>query len=156
ARETLTQARLEAYKGLALDGSSGSPWRVLAYISHCLDFDQTTAEKQFRKAIEFNPHESVSSSWFAEFLLDMRRYDEALIYAKRGQDNDPRWLEPITVAGHIHAFSGKTDLAIAEYQRALEIEHGFGLANHFLGRAYLAKGQYGKAIETLKRSARPD
>src|SRR6202035_561244 len=99
-----------------------------------------------------NPREAVAASWFAEFLLDMRRYDEALVYAKKAQDNAPRSLEPLTVAGNIHAFSGNPDLAIPEFQRALEIEPNYGLANHFLGRAYLAKGQTARAIQQLRRS----
>ena len=152
ARETMAQAKLEAQKALSLDSRLGSAWRVLAFVAHYLDWDQLSAEKQYRKALDLNPREAVVNSWFAEFLLDMRRYDEALIYAKKAQDNSPRWLEPMTVAGNIHAFSGNPDLAIPEYHRALEIEPNYGLANHFLGRAYLAKGQTAKAIEQLRRS----
>lgn len=152
ARETMAQAKLEAQKALSLDSRLGSAWRVLAFVAHYLDWDQFSAEKQFRKALELNPREAVAASWFAEFLLDMRRYDEALVYAKKAQDNAPRWLEPVTVVGNIHALSGNPDLAIPEYQRALEIEPNYGLANHFLGRAYLAKGQTAKAIEQLRRS----
>ena len=152
ARETMAQAKLEAEKALSLDSRLGSAWRVLAFVAHYLDWDHVSAEKQFRKALELNPREAVAASWFAEFLLDMRRYDEALVYAKTAQDIGPRWLEPVTVAGNIQAFSGNPDLAIPEYQRALEIEPNYGLANHFLGRAYLAKGQTAKAIEQLRRS----
>jgi Tfp pilus assembly protein PilF len=152
ARETMAQAKMEAQKALSLDGRLGSAWRVLAFVSHYLDWDQVSAEKQFRQALDLNPREAVAASWFAEFLLDMRRYDEALVYAKKAQDNDPRWLEPVTVVGNIHTFSGNPDLAIPEYQRALEIEPNYGLANHFLGRAYLAKGQTAKAIQQLRRS----
>ena len=152
ARETMAQAKLEAQKALSLDSRLGPAWRVLALVGHYLDWDQLSAERQYRKALDLNPREAVAASWFAEFLLDMRRYDEALVYAKKAQDNDPRWLEPVTVAGNIHTFSGNPDLAIPEYQRALEIEPNYGLANHFLGRAYLAKGLSAKAIEQLRRS----
>jgi serine/threonine-protein kinase len=152
ARETMSQAKLEAQKALSLDSRSAAARRVLAFVAHYLDWDQLSAEKEFRKALELNPRDAVAMSWFAEFLLDMRRYDEAIIYAKRAQDISPRWLEPVMVAGNIHAFSGNPDLAISEYRRALEIEPNYGLANHFLGRAYLAKGQTVKAIEQLRRS----
>jgi len=152
ARETMAQAKLEAQKALSLDSGLGGAWRVLAFVTHYLDWDHVSAEKQFRKALELSPREAVAASWFAEFLIDMRRYDEALVYAKRAQESDPRWLEPITVTGNIHAFSGNPDLAIPEYQRALEIEPNHGLSNHFLGRAYLAKGQTAKGIEQLRRS----
>jgi tetratricopeptide (TPR) repeat protein len=137
---------------MALDGSLAGPWRVLAFASHFLDWDQATAEKEFHKAMDLNPEDAITASWFAEFLLDMRRYDEAMAYARRAQQISPRWLESITVAGSIHAFSGNPELAIAEYQRALEIEPSHGLTNHFLGRAYLAQGQFAKAIQQFRRS----
>ena len=152
ARETLGQAKIEAAKALALGGSFSSPWRNLALTSHYLDWDQGVAESRFRKSMELSPQDRVAPSWFAEFLLDMGRFDEALQYAKRAEDNDPRWLEPITVTGNIHAFAGHLELAIAEYRRALEIEPGHGLSNHFLGRAYVCQGQFAKAIEQLRRS----
>jgi len=152
ARETMAQAKMEAQRALTLDDGLAAGWRVLALVAHYQDWDQLSAEKQFRKAVELNPPDAVSASWFAEFLIDMRRYDEALVYAKKAQDIDPRWLEPVEVAGNIHAFSGNPDLAIPEYERALEIEPNHGLANHFLGRAYLAKGQTTKAIQQLRRS----
>ena len=152
ARETMAQAKMEAQKALSLNNRLGSAWRVLAFVSHYLDWDHVSAEKQFRKALELSPRDAGAASWFAEFMLDMRRYDEALIYAKKAQESNPRWLEPMTVTGNIHAFSGNPDLAIPEYQRALEIEPNHGLSNHFLGRAYLAKGQTAKAIEQLRRS----
>jgi serine/threonine-protein kinase len=151
-RDILPQAKMEAQKALALDGSLGGPWRVLALASHYLDWDHATAEKQFRRALELSPRDAVAASWFAEFLLNRRRYDEALVFAKQAQDIDPRWLEPVTVAGNIHLFSGNPDLAIVEYRRALEVEPGHGLTNHFLGRAYLAKGQTAQAIQQLRRS----
>jgi len=152
ARETMGQAKIEAAKALALGGSFSSPWRVLAFTSHYLDWNQGVAESQFRKSMELSPHDRAAPSWFAEFLLDMGRFDEALQYAKQAKDNDPRWLEPMTVTGNIHAFAGHLDLAIAEYRQALEIEPGHGLSNHFLGRAYLGQGQFAKAIEQLRRS----
>jgi serine/threonine-protein kinase len=152
ARDMMTQAKAEAQKALALDGSLSGPWRVLAFSNHVLDWDQATAEKQFRKAMELGPADAVAASWFAEFLLDMRRYDDAMRYARRAQEINPRWIESMTVAGNIRTFSGNPELAIAEYQRALELEPSHALTNHFLGRAYLAKGQFAKAIEQLRRS----
>ena len=53
---------------------------------------------------------------------------------------------------NVHLFSRNPDLAIAEYTRALEIEPGHGLSNHFLGRAYLAKGRYKEAVTQLQKS----
>jgi tetratricopeptide (TPR) repeat protein len=151
ARDTMALAKRDAERALALDPSLGGPWRVLAGVSHYYDWDHATAERQFRKALDLAP-DSVGLSWFAEFLVNLRRLDEAIEYARRSQDASPRWLEPITVSGNVHTFTGHPDLAVTEYQRALAIEPNFGLANHFLGRAYLANGDGRRAVDQLRKS----
>jgi tetratricopeptide (TPR) repeat protein len=152
AAEDFAQAQIEAQRAIAIDDSLGEPWRILGMISHFRDRDDAAADEQFRKAMKLNPTDPVAYSWFAETLINRRRFDEALRYAKRAEEVKPRWLESVTVAGNARLFAGDIDGAIAEYERALEIEPGYGLANHFLGRAYLAQGQLERAIEQLRKS----
>ena len=152
ARETLAQARREAERAAQLDPSLVMPGVAVAAIAHFLDWDHAAAVERFRDATAREPDLAVAHSWFAELLLDLRRFDEAAVSARRAQEAAPRWLEPMVVTGNIHLFNGHPDLAIAEYQRALAIEPGFGLANHFLGRAYLAKGDHERAIRQLRKS----
>jgi serine/threonine-protein kinase len=152
ARTTLEQARREAERARQLDPSAVTPRVALAAVSHFLDWDHGVAERQFAESIARQPTLAVAHSWFAEFLIDLRRFDEAALAARRAHEAEPRWLEPIVVAGNIHLFSGHVDFAIAEYERALAIEPTFGLANHFLGRAYLARGDYESAVRQLRKS----
>jgi tetratricopeptide (TPR) repeat protein len=152
ANETLAAARREAQRAAQLDPSLAMPKPVLAAVSHFLDWDHAAAEHQFRESIALAPELAVAHSWFSELLLDLRRFDEAAATVRRAQQLEPRWLEPIVVGGNIHLFTGHTELAIAEYQRALAIEPSFGLANHFLGRAYLLRGDQRRAIEQLRKS----
>jgi tetratricopeptide (TPR) repeat protein len=150
--DAVQQARQEAEEAIRLDPSKGEPWRVLAAASHFVDWDHVKAEALFRRAMTLSPEDPAAASWFADFLLDMQRFDEARLLYKRAHDLAPRWLEPIAFAGHTHYFSGNADLAIVEYQRALESEPNFGLANHFLGRAYVGKGEHERGIALLRKS----
>lgn len=152
ATETLSEAAREAKRAGELDPSLVLPRTAAAAISHFLDWDHAAAEEQFRASIAVAPDVAVTHSWYAELSLNLRQFDAAAACARRAHEVAPRWLEPIVVAGNVHAFAGHLDLAIAEYQRALAIEPNFGLANHFLGRAYLAKGEHGRAIEQLRKS----
>jgi tetratricopeptide (TPR) repeat protein len=147
----MTQAKREAERALMLDPASAGPLRVLAAIDHYHHWDHASAERLFRQSIDLDAS-GVALSWFSEFLMDLRRFEEAVQVITRAQDVVPRWLEPKTVAGNIHLFTGHPELAIAEYQRALAIEPHFGLANHFLGRAYLASGKHDLAIAQLRKS----
>jgi Tfp pilus assembly protein PilF len=150
--DTMTQAKREALQALRLRPALAGPWRVLANASHYYDWDHTTAEQHYRKALAINSESAPTLHWFSEFLLDMQRFDEALVMSTRARTVNPRWLEPIAVTGNIHLFSGHVDLAIAEYQRALELEPSFGLGNHFLGRAYLLQGKHAEAVALLRKS----
>jgi tetratricopeptide (TPR) repeat protein len=152
ARETLSEASREAKRAGELDPSLALPRTAAAAISHFLDWDHAAAEEQFRASIALAADVAVTHSWYAELSLNLRRFDAAAACARKAHEVAPRWLEPIVVAGNVHAFAGHVDLAIAEYQRALAIEPNFGLANHFLGRAYLAKGEHDRAIQQLRRS----
>ena len=152
AKDTIGSARVEATRALELEPGLPAARRILGNASHYLDWQHATAERQLREALELEPASGWGLSWLAELLVNLGRFDEAMSYARKAQEASPRWLEPITVAGNIHLFSGHVDLAMAEYSRALETEPGFGLANHFLGRAYLLKGEHQKAVAQLRRS----
>lgn len=152
AHTAAQQARQEAREAIRLDPSAGEPWRVLAAASHFVDWNHVEAETLFRRAMALSPQDPAAASWFADFLLDMRRFDEARQFYKKAHDLSPRWLEPIAFAGHAHYFSGNLDLAAGEYQRALQSEPNFGLANHFLGRVYVSKGEHENGIALLRKS----
>jgi eukaryotic-like serine/threonine-protein kinase len=124
---------------------------VLAVYSHYADWDHATAEKLFRKAIQLNPSDAPTHSWFATFLIEMGRFDDALSAVDRARQIWPDWLESDTVYGDVYYFSGKFDLAIAQYRRVLESEPNYGLAHLLLGRAYLAKGEQETALAELRR-----
>jgi tetratricopeptide (TPR) repeat protein len=150
AAETLARASAAAHKALELDPNSGA-WKVLAVYSHYADWDHATAEKRFRKALQLNPGDGGAYSWFAMFLIEMGRFDEALAAVERARERWPQWLESDTVYGDVYYFSGNFDSAIPQYRRVLESEPNYGLAHLLLGRAYLAKGEQETAIAELRR-----
>jgi tetratricopeptide (TPR) repeat protein len=150
ATETLVRAREAAHRALDLDSNS-TAWKVLAVYSHYADWDHATAERLFRKALKINPNDAITHSWFAMFLIEMGRFDEAAAEVERARQISPDWLESDTVYGDVYYFSGRLDLAIAQYRRVLESEPNYGLAHLLLGRAYLAKGEQETAVAELRR-----
>jgi tetratricopeptide (TPR) repeat protein len=151
-KETLTEAKRAAQEALRLDPSQSSAWRTLGWVSHYLEWDHPTAEREFLKAIELDPQEPRALEWYTGFLLDLRRFDDALKYSQRAQTAAPRWLMPVATNGYIHYVNGHFDLAVAQYQRALDWDPNFGVAVQQLGRVYLAQGRHDLAIEHLRRS----
>jgi serine/threonine protein kinase/Tfp pilus assembly protein PilF len=151
-RDTLSEAKRAAQEALRLDSSQSSAWRTLGWVSHYLEWDHPTAEREFLRAIELDPQEPRALEWYTGLLMDLGRFDEALMYSRRAQNAAPRWLMPVATNGYIHYLNGHLDLAIAQYQRALEWDPNFGVAVQQLARVYMAQGRYDLAIEQLKRS----
>ncbi len=150
--DTMNEARRYAEEARRLKPSLSSPWRVLGFVSHYLDWNHQEAERNFRRAIELNPMDASALSWFGDFLVDMRRFDEARVFYKRSQDANPRWLEPAILAANIYAFTGQPTTAIGEQRRVLESEPNYGLGVHYLGRSYLASRDWRMALEHLRKS----
>jgi tetratricopeptide (TPR) repeat protein len=151
-KETMAQAQVEAREALRLDPSLSEAWRVLAWTSHYLDWDQKTAEREFQRAIQLDPRNEGALFWYSEFLLEMRRFDEAAVYSRRAQDAAPRWLMPVVGAGNIQMMSGHVELALPEYQRALALDPNFGVAYEFLGLAHLKQGRSDEALGELQKA----
>jgi len=152
AKETMGEAQSEAREALQLDPQLSEGWRVLGWTSHYLDWDQKTGEQQFRRAIELDPKNQGALFWYSEFLIDLRRFDEALTYSRRAQEAAPRWLMPVVGAGNSYYMGGHVELAIREYERALELDPNFGIAVHFLGLAHVAQGRHAQGVEELRKA----
>ena len=152
ATQTMSAAKRAAGQALRLDPSNSAAHRVLGWVAHYQDWDHMTAERHFREAIDLDASSAVAHSWFGDFLVDLRRFDEARVHYRKANDLNPRWLEPMTFAANTFTFTGSPDLAVGEQRRVLELEPNFGLGIHFLGRSYLAQGDYPRAIEQLQKS----
>lgn len=150
--EAIAQAKHEAEQALRLDPNLGFAWSVLAAIDHFVEWNHERAERTHRKAVELSPKNPVSHSWLGDFLADMRRFEEARAAYQQARNLAPRWLEPIAFIGNTYYYSGNPALAIGEYRRVLDSEPNFGLALHFLGRALVAKGEYGEGIAQLRKA----
>jgi tetratricopeptide (TPR) repeat protein len=150
--DTLNEARREAEEARRLKPSLSASWRVLAMVHHMLDWNHQQSEREFRRAIELNPRDGVAMSWYGDFLTDMRRFDEARVSYRRSLESNPRWLEPAIFSANIHTYMGQPALAILEQRRTLESEPNYGLGVHYLGRSYLASGDFPMAIANLRKS----
>lgn len=89
------------------------------------------------------------------FLEDMRRYDEATAELKQALELDPLSL-PINTnfADHLY-FTRHYDDAIEQYRKTLALDSEFHPTDEWLGRAFLQKGMFEKAIEEFQKIEDP-
>jgi serine/threonine-protein kinase len=152
AAETMPLAKAHSLKALSLEAGLAGGHMALAGASHWYDFDHDAAERHFRAAMEAVPGDAGVRNWYAEFLIEMRRFDEALAANRAAAERDPGWLEADVVHGNVYLFSGRPDQAIAIYREALEADSNHGLSRYFLGQAYLATHRHAEAVTELERA----
>jgi len=117
------------------------------------DWDWQTSEREFRRAIELNPNYATAHHWYAEHLMWLGRFDEALSESERACQLDPLSLIIATDYGAILYFSRQYDRAIEQLRTVLRKDPYFPRAS-ILIYAYVEKGMFAQALayaETLRR-----
>jgi len=116
------------------------------------DLDWAGAEREFKRAIELNPHYSITYEVYSYLLAATGRFDEALQVAKRGAELDP--LSP-SMIGDVSAalyLARKYDDAVKQLQKSLEIDPNHFGARLALGSVYEVKGLHDEAIRELEKA----
>jgi TolB-like protein len=154
--EFMPKARAAALRALEIDDRLAEAHTALALIVQNYDWDWQTAEREFRRAIELNPNYATAHQWYAEHLMWLGRFDEALRESERARELDPLSLIIAADKGAVLFFSRDYDRAIEEWRSVLEMDPGFRRA-HLIRAAYLEKGMFTEALADVEstRSATP-
>src|SRR5260370_28103741 len=115
----MPQARAAALRDLELDERSAEAHTALALIIQNVDWDWQTSGKEFRRAIELNPNYATAHHWYAEHLMWLGRFDEALSESDRALQLDPLSSIIATDRGAILYFSRRYDLAIEQLRTVI-------------------------------------
>lgn len=150
--EAMPKAKAAAQKAVQLDDGLAEAHASLAYVSMVYDWDWSTAEKQFHRAIDLNPNYATAHEWYAELLEARGRQSEALEEMKRARDADPLLVLMHTAVAETLYYSRHYDEVIAQCRQTLELDPSYALAHFHLGRAYLAKGMYPEAIAEYRKA----
>lgn len=148
------QARAAALRALELDKNLAEAHTALALIVQNHDWDWQTSEKEYRRAIELNPNYATAHQWYAEHLMWLGRFDEALSESDRARQLDPLSLIIATDHGAILYYSRQYDRAIKQLRLVLRKNPTFGRAVGLLTYAYVKKGMFAQALsnaETVHR-----
>jgi serine/threonine protein kinase/Tfp pilus assembly protein PilF len=148
-------AKKAATKALELDDSLAEAHNALAIVMYIFDWDWRNAEREFKRAIELNPNDATVRQEYAEYLMKLSRFDEAIQEIRRAQELDPLSLIKHAIEGYILDGAGKHDKAIEKLKRVLDMDPEFGPAMVYLGRTYLQKEKYEEAMALFQKMNRP-
>jgi tetratricopeptide (TPR) repeat protein len=145
------KAKEAAQKALVLDGTLAEAEVSLAFAIYSFDWDWATGEAHFRRAIALDPENVAAHYWYALYLGQMGRLDEALHEAQRALELEPLSLLGTYAVGLAHYSARRFDLARQYAEQALEISPEFPLAARLLGKVESAEGRYAEAVEHCRR-----
>lgn len=154
AKEALSKAKAAALKALEIDEGLAEAHIPLAVVRAEYDLNVTTAEKEYKRAIELNPNSGTAHQWYAEDVLaPMGRHEEAIAEMKRALELDPLSLATNFSFGYILYLARENDAAMAQLQKTLEMYKSFPVAHSYLGRVYVQKRMFAEAIEEFQSAA---
>lgn len=151
-REAYIKGKAAAKKALELDPMLASAHTSLAAIYAWYDYDWTNAEKEFRLSLELDPNYAMTHAFYGAYLVALKRYDQAVIEAKRAVELEPLSAEYNTFAGLVFYYARRYDEAAEQLTKTVEFEPNFWWAHAYLGRAEAKRGQLERAIQRLERA----
>src|SRR5437867_1281287 len=153
--EVMPAARQSAERALARRSEMPEALNALATTNAVYDWDWSSAERNFKRAIRANPNYAAAYQWYAiNCLVPRGRFIEACAAIQRALELEPLSLTVLTTSGLVSYYQHEYGSAISEFKKALELDANFGIAHYFLGQAYLGKGLIDEAIAELGQSVR--
>ncbi len=151
-KEGSAKAKAAAMKALAIDDLIGEAHTSLAVATLAYEWDFARAEKEFKRAIELSPGYATGRQWYAGYLAQMGRLEEAIAESKRARDLDPLSPSINTTLAQKFIYTRQYDAAIEHLRKTLELDPNFAVAHSWLAWAYLEKGMKKEAIEEQQKA----
>jgi len=144
--DSVAHAKELAIRALDLDPGSAEAHASLGWCKTWYDYDFVGAEREFERCIELNFRYATGHQWYAFFLSNMGRYEEAYAEIKRAIRLDPLSRVFNWSLGFIYWNGRLYDDAINQLGATLELDPGYAPAHAVLAWANRSKAQHGAAI----------
>ncbi len=152
SHDVYPKAKAAALRGLERDPASAEAYTSLASVKGSYEWDREGAERDFRHAIALNPNYANAHHWYADHLVSLARFEEAMEQIARAQSLDPLSLVMSADAGGYLFYAGRYDEAIAQVLKTLELDPRFAPSYRQLGGIYEQKGMFREAIEVFEKA----
>ncbi len=152
--EAWPKAREAAERALALDPDSSEAHQTIGAIALWYEWDWTAAEAGMTRSLALNPGDALARGRHGWFLLNRRRFDDCGAAIRQALASDP--LSPILhgFAVGLHAACGRSEEALADFRRAVDLAPGFGLPYFHAAIACTSLGRLDEAAEMVENGMR--
>jgi TolB-like protein/Tfp pilus assembly protein PilF len=139
------EAMEAAAVALELDDHLADARASLAFHRFVYQWDFLAAEREFQRALELNPNHAGAHHWYAIYLANMARHDEAVLEARRAEELDPVSPLMCTTPGLVFYCAHAYDQALQEFQKVVDLDPNFMVVRSLLGHVYEHKEMYEEA-----------
>jgi tetratricopeptide (TPR) repeat protein len=150
--DAFPKAKAAAHKALELDDSLPEVHTTLGYISSFYDCDWEAGDREFRKALEYNPNDALTHIWYALHMVTVGRSDEGVAEAERAQELDPVSSIINSLYGLIYVWARRYDEGAEHLKKTIEMDPTFLFSYVWLTNAYCMKALYEEAVEEIKKA----
>jgi len=122
---------------------------------HATEYDWRGAEREFKRALEICPTSAeILSLYSLNYLLTMRRMEDALEAARKAAELDPTLPWRQLSLGYCYFLARHWQRTIEQCEHALELDPNYYLAHQFLGFVYCLTGRIDEGVQACENAAR--
>jgi DNA-binding SARP family transcriptional activator/Tfp pilus assembly protein PilF len=144
-----SRAKATAAMALRIDESLAEAHASLAH-AMLHNWEWTSAEQEFKKAIEINPAYPSAHHWYSEYWEATGYLDKAIAEAKTAQEHDPLSLIINAHLADLLYFARRYEESVKQAMKTLEFDQNFSSAHQNLSKAYTEIGMYEEALSELQ------
>ncbi|HYL64232.1 MAG TPA: winged helix-turn-helix domain-containing protein [Candidatus Methylomirabilis sp.] len=141
-----------ARRAIEHDPALSEPHASLALALFWYEWNWSSAEKEFLRAVELNPSYAAAHHWHAAYLNAMGRFEEAQAAQMRARELDPHSLMLNMAAADSLFFTRNYDAATKHLLALLEQAPNFLPAHFNLGRVYVQTGMFEPASVAFEKA----
>jgi TolB-like protein/DNA-binding winged helix-turn-helix (wHTH) protein/Tfp pilus assembly protein PilF len=150
-KEVESKARSAAVKAIELDEQLAEAHIALANIKLYYDLDWTTAEREFKRALDLNPGSPDAHVSYGLLLTSLGRHNEAIREGQIAVQLDPL-SSGASVLGRFLLRARRYQEALPYLQRGVELEPRSARAYFRLGDNYVQLGKYDEALAAYEKA----
>lgn len=150
-KEAIDKARYNAGKALEIDPSLPEAHTSMGVIRHKFDWNWQEAEREFKLAIDLDPEYAPAHYGYANLLVVLGRFDEAIKQSEVSRSLDPYSRLSAMNYGRTLYYSRRFDDAAAHFGDLLKEEPDYAQYLHMMGLVLIQQRRYPEAIATLER-----
>jgi tetratricopeptide (TPR) repeat protein len=148
--DNYARAKAAAEKAIALDDTLAEAHTSLGAVYFFGDRNVEAAQREFRRALELNPHYPTANQWYAIVLSESAKHEEAKQHAEEAVKQDPLNGVMHRALGLVRYYARDFAAADASTRKALDLNPQLPLARVVLAKSLVLQG---KTEETAARSS---